>query len=147
MHLGKILVSAIVGTTAMTLFSYLLSDSKNKNLREPEILGQLLKRLPNHVSKKSALCAGWLAHYAIGVLFVAIYHELWKRVHIPPSIASGALLGTASGIVGAVARKWSFEAHPNPPAKDLKLFLYHLIVAHAVFGVFSASTYKLMRSR
>ncbi len=147
MQLGKILVSAVVGTTAMTLFSYILSDTENKNLREPEILGQLIKRLPNDVSKKSALSAGWLAHYAIGVLFVAIYHELWKREHIQPSIESGALLGTASGIVGVVSWKIFFESHPNPPVKDLKFFLYHLIFAHAVFGVLSAITYKQMCSR
>lgn len=146
MHFGKILFSAFMGTSAMTLFSYLLSESENKNLREPEILGQLIHRLPNEVSKKSAINKGWVAHYSIGFFFVTLYHQLWKREHIQPSIASGTLLGTASGIVGVGVWKTIFEVHPSPPAKDLKFYLSHLIVAHAVFGVFSAISYKFLRT-
>lgn len=37
MQTGKILISAIVGTSAMTIFSYLVSASENKNFREPEV--------------------------------------------------------------------------------------------------------------
>jgi hypothetical protein len=143
MNTGKVLASAIVGTSAMTLFSYLISKKENKNYREPEILGQLVKRLPTDTSKKSADIAGWFAHYTVGTLFVTLYNELWKRKKIEPTFTSGALLGAASGIVGIVGWKLFFESHPNPPAKNLKSYFGHLFLAHIVFGIFSSATYKL----
>ncbi len=142
MQPGKILISAIVGTSAMTLFSYLISKSENKNFREPEILGQLIQRLPKSFSKESAQIAGWCMHYLVGIVFVALYDELWKHKNIKPSLNSGTLLGAASGLTGITAWKGMFEAHPNPPAKNLKEFFGHLILAHVVFGIFSAITYK-----
>ncbi|NDP26785.1 MAG: hypothetical protein GZ087_05070 [Flavobacterium sp.] len=143
MKTGKILIAAIVGTSAMTLFSYLVSSSENKNFREPEVLGQLIKRLPKSRSKKSSQIAGWLLHYTIGISFVTFYHQLWKRKKINPSLASGAGLGAASGLVGVTGWKGMFEFHPKPPAKNLKPFFGHLILAHVVFGVFSALSYKV----
>lgn len=140
---GKILISAIVGTSAMTLFSYLTSNKKNKNFREPQLLGQLIKRLPVNGSKKSSQMAGWGMHYAIGTLFVVCYSELWEQTKGKPSLASGTVLGAGSGLVGVMGWKLMFEAHPNPPAKNLKPFFGHLILAHIVFGISSALTYKI----
>ena len=142
MQSGKTLFSAIVGTTAMTIFSYWVSSAANKNFREPKVLGQIIKCLPESHSKNSAQIAGWFLHYAVGVSFVAFYNELWRRKIIKPSLTSGALLGAASGLVGVTGWKGMFEVHPNPPAKNLKQFLGHLMLAHVVFGVFSALTYK-----
>ena len=144
MKLFKILISAIAGTTAMTIFSYLVSEYENKNFREPEVLGQLVERLPVNYSKKSALMAGWSLHYTIGISFVVFYHKLWKQKKIKPSITSGAMLGAASGLAGITAWKGMFEVHPCPQAKNLKSFFGHLMLAHVVFGVFSALTYKLI---
>lgn len=144
MQISKILVSAIIGTSAMTLFSYLVSNSKNKNFREPQILGTLIERLPKPVSKGSNQMTGWGLHYAIGVLFVVCYVILWKQTKARPTIISGTLLGAASGVVGVTGWKLMFGTHPNPPAKKLKPFFGHLILAHIVFGVFSALTHKLI---
>jgi hypothetical protein len=139
----KTLISAVVGTSAMTIFSYLVSRTENKNFREPEILGQLVDRLPTRTSKNFAQVAGWGAHYAAGMVFEVLYAELWKRDNkIKPTVASGALLGAASGLAGILVWKVAFEVHPNPPAKNLKKFFGHLMLAHVVFGVFSALTYK-----
>lgn len=142
MKTDKILIPALVGTSAMTLFSYQVTESKNKNFREPELLGILIKRLPISVSKESAQMAGWGMHYAIGILFVVFYSELWDRTIVKPSLTTGTLLGTGSGIIGVTGWKVMFEGHPNPPAKNLKPFFGHLLLAHIVFGIFSAITYK-----
>ncbi|MEO5572714.1 MAG: hypothetical protein ABIT08_06975 [Bacteroidia bacterium] len=139
----KILSSAIAGTSAMTLFSYLVSESKNKNFREPEILSQLIKRLPIQNSKTSADISGWCAHYTVGIIFVALYHELWKETKIKPSITSGITLGALSGLVGIGTWQGIFGMHPNPPSKNLKKYFKHLMIAHMVFGAFSAISYKL----
>ncbi len=144
MQTDKILIPGIAGTSAMTLFSYLVSESKNKNFREPEILGELIKRLQKSGSKGSAQMAGWGIHYAIGILFVACYSEIWEQTKVKPSLTSGALMGAANGIAGVAGWKLMFDSHPNPPAKHLKAFFGHLLPAHVVFGVFSAVTYKLL---
>lgn len=143
MQTNKIIIPGIVGTSAMTLFSYLISESKNKNFREPEILGVLIKRLSKNVSMESSQIKGWVIHYAIGILFVACYSELWEQTKIKPSLTSGTLLGAANGVVGVMGWKFMFKSHPNPPAKNLKAFFGHLILAHVVFGIFNALTYKL----
>jgi len=143
MQTGKVLLSSLVGTTAMTLFSYLVSEAKDRNFREPEVLGELVERLPASPSKKPSQMVGWFAHYAIGATFVAFYNELWKRKIVKPTVTSGALLGGASGVVGIVSWKAMFEGHPDPQRKNLKRFFGHLMLAHVVFGVFSAITYKV----
>ena len=117
MQTGKIIIPAIVGTSAMTLFSYLVSESKSENFREPVVLAHLIKRLPNSFSKDKAQIAGWSVHYATGLLFVIFYNEIWKRKKILPSVTSGALIGAASGVAGIIGWKCMFEAHPNPPAE------------------------------
>ncbi|PKQ43627.1 hypothetical protein [Confluentibacter flavum] len=141
-QIGKTLISAIVGTTAMTLFSYLVSESKNKNFREPQIMGQLVERLPTSDSKESAHMAGWGMHYATGILFMLIYIKLLEKTGAKPTLTSGALLGVTSGLAGILGWKGMFEGHPNPPAKNLKAFFGHLMLAHVVFGVFSVLTHK-----
>jgi hypothetical protein len=142
MKTGNILISAIVGTSAMTIFSYLVSNSKNKNFREPEVLGKLIKALPPNISKDTAQLTGWGLHYTIGLAFVACYNEIWKQTKIKPSLTSGVLMGAASGVVGILGWKLMFKAHPNPPAKNLKPFFGHLLLAHIVFGIFSTLSYK-----
>ncbi|TDN95010.1 hypothetical protein DET49_10376 [Salegentibacter sp. 24] len=142
MNTGKILISSIIGTSAMTIFSYLVSNSKNKNFREPEVLGKLIKALPLNISKDTAHLAGWGMHYTIGFAFVASYNEIWKQTKVKPSLTSGILMGTASGVLGTLGWKLMFKVHPNPPAKNLKPFFGHLLLAHIVFGIFSALSYR-----
>jgi len=142
MQTGKILISAIVRTSAMPIFSYLVSTSENKNFREPEVLGKLIERLPKSRSNESSKIAGLFLRYTIGISFVAFYNELWKRKKIKPTLTSGALLGAASGLIGITGWKGMFEVHPNPPAKNLKQYFGHLMLTHVVFGVFSALLLK-----
>lgn len=143
MKYPQILLPAIAGTSAMTFYSYLVSKSKNKNFREPEILGELIKRMSGNCSRELARMAGWGIHYSIGILFVACYTEFWEKTKVKPSLTSGALMGAANGVVGILGWNLIFASHPNPPAKNLTPFLGHLLPAHVVFGIFSAITYKL----
>jgi len=139
---NNILIPGIVGTSAMTVFSYMVSESKKRNFREPEVLGQLIARLPARVTKEKALLAGWGLHYAIGVIFMTFFNGFWKHNGGKPSLLSGAKLGAASGLIGTISWKGMFEIHANPPAKNLKRFFGHLILAHVVFGVFCSLAYK-----
>lgn len=143
MERGKILLSGITGTSAMTLFSYWVSESKNKNFSEPEILSQLMKRFPTNITKTQADIAGWCIHYAIGIVFALMYYETWKISKTKPTIPSGALLGALSGLAGIAAWQITFAVHPNPPAKNLKKYFGHLLIAHIVFGIFSTIPFTL----
>lgn len=147
MQPGKTFLSTIAGTSAMTLFSYLISEANDENYKEPEVLGQLIKRLPDGPSNEKARIAGWGGHYAAGLAFELIFNEVWEREWMKPSIASGALMGVTSGVAGIVAWKVAFDAHPNPPVKNLKKYFAHLMLAHVVFGVSSALTYKLLAAK
>ena len=136
-HLNKIFTSALVGTSAMTVFSYLVSDAKKENFREPEVLAQMITKLVEETKIKNAEIEGWIIHYVIGIIFNVIYVQLWNN-KITPSNKSGLFLGAASGALGILAWQLAFKIHPDPPVKNLKKYFGHLFVAHLIFGVFSA---------
>ncbi|HZV68437.1 MAG TPA: hypothetical protein VFG10_02805 [Saprospiraceae bacterium] len=145
MQSRKVISSALTGTAFMTLFSYLVSDSKNKNFREPDVLANLLRSLFPDFDKQHATVAGWSSHLAAGILFTTLYDLIWENTKIKPNLVSGLLFGAASGLVGILIWKISFEAHPHPPIKDLKTYFGHLMLAHLVFGASSAMGYNLVK--
>ena len=72
----------------------------NENFKEPGHLATLIGRLAPALSKKARQLAGWGAHYAMGVVFAAVYVELWETGKIRHTIRNGFILGTVSGIAG-----------------------------------------------
>ncbi|WP_194776254.1 hypothetical protein [Pararhodonellum marinum] len=142
MKVQPLVKSAISGTSAMTLFSYLVSEKKEENFREPVILADLLSRLSPSLRKSDAIIEGWGLHYLVGLMFAFGYHKLWQTGKVKPGILSGSLLGAASGVAGILVWKTVFKLHPNPPAKNLKKYFGHLLLAHVVFGAFAGMGYK-----
>ena len=143
MQTNKILSAAVLGTTAMTLFSYLISDKKKKNFLEPDVLSQLINRIVP-IDKDHAELAGWGSHYSTGVIFATAYAKLLEVTKMKPTLLSGLLFGTGSGLLGMLAWKLTFKGHPNPPIKDLKGYLGHLLLAHMVFGTFATAGYNII---
>lgn len=45
MKKSNVVAGAIAGTAAMTLFSYFLSGKKDKDFREPALLGKMINRV------------------------------------------------------------------------------------------------------
>src|SRR5687767_14608065 len=112
--------AGIAGTLPMTAYSFLVSEIRNKNFKEPHLLGTLLRRLVNGSSGKSSRVAGWIVHLAVGVIFAELYALVAKKVSLQPAVPAGALLGGLSAIAGVVAWHLSLEAHPYPPAVNRK---------------------------
>ena len=136
---AKVGAAAVSGTTAMTAFSYKVSEEKNKQFREPELLNSLVKRLiPMHVPR----AIGWAMHYSVGLLFSLIYHQIWRRTKLKPGITTGLALGAISGVIGAATWKTLLSLHPNPPRIKEKNYYLHLLLAHIVFGAFAAMGYQ-----
>jgi hypothetical protein len=142
MELIPTIKSMITGTSAMTLFSYLISEKRDQNFREPLVLADLIARFSPKIQKSDAALEGWALHYLAGFGFSYLYDRLWKSGKVKPTVFSGMLLGAASGVTGILVWKTVFKLHPNPPAKNLKKYFGHLMLAHIVFGAFSSLGYR-----
>ncbi len=142
MDIAKTLSSAIGGTSLMSLFSYLVSDTKHKNFKEPEVLSELIQRVIPDIKDKQADLAGWALHFAAGTAFTAIYDQVWEKTSIKPNIKSGAVMGALSGLAGIAIWRATIAMHPKPPIKDYNSYYKHLMLAHVFFGIAAALSYK-----
>jgi hypothetical protein len=138
------ILSASAGTTLMTLFSYLVSIAEKENFSEPEHLGTLMHRLVPGSSKRMSQVAGWGVHYAVGLVFVLAYRELWKTGKVKKSLTNGLVLGALSGTLAVLVWKATMKAHPTPPWIDFTKYYIQLVPAHAVFAVCATLTSRLL---
>jgi hypothetical protein len=141
---GKIIVAGLIGTTFMTIYSYLISKKEKEQYREPELLNALIDRskyLPSIPNKKVHL-AGWATHYAIGILFVLFYRLLWKKSLEEPTIAKIFVIGAASGAIGILSWKFFFSEHDNPPSNNRRGYYRQLFYAHLIFVAAAVLSYK-----
>ncbi|PKD17013.1 hypothetical protein APR41_06135 [Salegentibacter salinarum] len=145
MEVFIILISGLVATTSMTLFSYLVSNFKSKQFREPELLNSLISRseiIELRPSKNHFL--GWVIHYLIGWFFVVVFSLIWEYTQFSTNIISGAVLGLAAGIIGIFGWKTMFKLNQNPPEIDFSQFYIQLIIAHILFGLSAAIVYAYL---
>ena len=133
MKKGNIFLAAAAGTAAMTLFSYLVSREKNKNFREPRLLGKMVYRAVPAIKKPEAEVAGWILHVGTGLLFVKGYKVILDHTKLGLNLPEEILLGVAAGAVAVIIWKSTFSLHPDPPEIDFKSFYGHLMLAHIVF--------------
>jgi hypothetical protein len=134
--------AAVAATTAMTLFSYILSKKKGENFREPALLADYAKRNLG-TSKKKSQPLGWATHYVVGLGFAIGYRLLLRATRLRPSPKNGIPFGAAAGVIGIFWWKNLFERHLLPPNTSKKRFFRQLIVAHLIFGlVLSETTQK-----
>ena len=142
----KVLLSGFMGTNFMTASSYLMSVLADENFREPEHLATMIGRLAPGMSKHAKVIAGWAAHYGMGIVFAAVYVELWDSGKIKHTIRNGIMLGAISGFLGFLIWKATFKIHPLPPWVDFEKYYLQRIPAHIVFVVFATITYRLIHA-
>lgn len=136
MDITLVLNSAIIATSAMTVFSYIYSSIVNRQFSEPELLNMLLTSWssePQVFSKTSLLC--WLIHYFVGLFFMVIFYFIWNQLKFEVSWTAGLLFDFLAGIIGVIGWHLTFWIHPNPPTLDFKHYYGHLILAHIIFGI------------
>ena len=138
----KVTVAATAGTVAMTAFSYAATHKENKEFREPVVLAKLFKRLFPKVSDEKSYVAGWLMHYGAGVAFATVYHQLFRKNILKPTVWNGLLLGGVNGLIGVAIWKATIKAHPTPPKISYKRYYRHLLLAHLIFGIGTAIGYR-----
>lgn len=143
-QLSKTVLSGGAGTVMMTLGSELMTKIFGENFSEPDHLETMIKRLAPMLSKQAKVIAGWGAHLTMGLIFAAIYVELWEKREIKHSITNGIILGVLSGLIGLLIWKGTFKAHPLPPWLNYNAFYLQRIPAHVVFAVTATITYRLI---
>ncbi|WP_010230884.1 hypothetical protein [Gillisia marina] len=144
MEITRIFVSGFVATSAMTAFSYIVSNIRNKQFREPELLNKLLSKsnfFRLELSKTSI--AGWILHYIIGWIFVVLFELIWNIELIPLSVLSGILLGFAAGIIGVLGWQIMFSLNKNVKKIKWSEYYFQLIIAHIIFGICAVGIYLI----
>jgi hypothetical protein len=140
----KIIIAGIVGTTFMTLYSYLKAKKENQEYVEPIMINKLIdnsKNLPS-IRDEDIHPAGWVLHYLTGVSFVTLYWLLWKKCLKKPTIAKIIIVGSVSGLAGIMVWKALFTQHNRPPHNYRHGYYRQLFIAHIVFSYFALTTYK-----
>jgi H+/Cl- antiporter ClcA len=142
----KIIIAGIVGTTFMTLYSYLKAKKENQEYVEPVMINKLIdnsKNLPS-MQDEDIHPAGWGLHYAAGVSFVGLYWLLWKKVLTKPTVPKILIVGALSGLVGILVWKMLFRQHKRPPYNYRHGYYRQLFTAHIIFSLFALVTYRTL---
>jgi hypothetical protein len=132
--------SSILATSVMTLFGYGYSFITGNNLKEPRLLGKLIRRGGPKGNKQSTRFSGWVVHYAVGLLFTEMYLEFWKNVPEDGRLKSGFMFGAIGGLAAILIWRLTFAFHPNPPTVNFSRFAINLFIGHILFGIVSAFT-------
>ena len=139
MKTGSVLFGAVVGTAAMTLFSYFLSGKKDKEFKEPKLLGKMVNRAFPSLGKTPSEIAGWMMHGSMGVIFAFTYRELIEKIQFRGDLSDDIFIGAVNGVAGIVIWKTVFSLHPDPPKIHFTSFYQHLILAHIIFSTTALS--------
>jgi hypothetical protein len=139
-RLFKILAGTLAGTSALTTTSYKLSELRNRQFREPELINSFLKKKFGLKIPKDHP-NGWIIHFIIGALFLAAYDRVWSIDGINKSVKNDLLLGTVTGLIGVAA--WKLISKLEPKIKALKKDEYYvqLFLSHLVFSLLSSTVY------
>ncbi|WP_300435355.1 hypothetical protein [Christiangramia sp.] len=143
----RIILSSIIGTSLMTIYSYWEAERQREQFEEPMMLNKLIHRATSKTFMlKPSILPGWILHYSIGGLFNIVYDQFWKYSSLQPGVPGGFLLGVPSGLLGMAAWASVLHLHPDPPKTHLANHLKQLFTAHLIFGITSALTYRLVHN-
>jgi Na+/proline symporter len=140
----KIIIAGVAGTTLMTLYSYYKANKEKQQYREPVLLNKLINRsevLPDKIHDNHP--AGWVSHYAVGILFVTAYYLFWKKALHNPTPYRIAVVGALSGGVAIAAWKLMFASNDNPPDNNRYGYYRQLFIAHIIFSISALAVYKI----
>ncbi|WP_343707343.1 hypothetical protein [Flavobacterium sp.] len=140
----QLILVAIGATSAMTWFSYAMSENFRELYNEPVLLGFALRKTKISLSEKSQKTWGWLIHYIIGFLFVMGYHIIWVKDILPISPLSALILGVISGVIGILSWIVIFKMTDHQPPIDFKGYYIQLFFAHIIFAVTATVLYSII---
>jgi hypothetical protein len=137
----NVIAAGLVGTSAMTLFSYATSWISGNNFSEPVLLGKLLRSTLLTRQSRIALPAGWAAHYAFGCALAAVFCRSWTLIGSKPNTTRALAYGWCSGLAAILWWHAAFRLHPRAQRLARGEFYLHMLIAHLVYSVSTAQTY------
>lgn len=146
MNIIKTLLSGIVATSAMTLYSYAVSRSKKENFREPELLAELADDFLPASAQNLAIPVGWIAHYKVGLGLALALEAYWQKSGKKRSLSNGILAGAVAGLGGIMVWELTFRLHPREPRIPYKRFYGQLLLAHILYAVTLAKMQKTLEA-
>lgn len=142
MNVKEIVLAGIAGTTAFTIFSYIISKATGENFKEPQLLGRMIEDVTPNADEPESQFSGWLLHYLIGVGFSTSYKMLLKLTPMKPTITNGAIVGAASAIPAVASWHSALSVHPTPPRDKTVDYFLQLSIGHIIFGMASFWVFK-----
>lgn len=142
MNVVKTLLSGIVATSAMTLYSYAVARKKEENFREPELLAELADDFLPGSAEKMALPIGWMAHYQVGMGLALALQAYWQKTHTRQTLLNGLISGAVAGLGGITVWELTFRMHPREPKIPYTRFYGQLLIAHMIYGMTLAKCKK-----
>lgn len=139
----KIALATVAGTSVMTAFSYLASESFNKLWKEPVLLNLVAARAHIDFSPRRKSIFGWIIHYMIGLAFVLCYHFIWKYSDMEPTWPCALIFGAVSGLIGIFSWFFLFKIPDEKPKIKIRQYYLQLFVAHIFFALAVAAVYQL----
>ncbi len=144
MEVVQIAIAAAAGTSVMTAFSYLASESFGRLWKEPVLLNLVTAKAKTDFSPKRKSVFGWIIHYAIGLAFVLCYHLIWKYSDARPTWACGLFFGAGSGLLGICSWSFLFRLPAEKPKIGIRQYYLQLFIAHIFFALAVVAAYKLL---
>jgi len=131
------LISSLIATAVMTIFSFLFSAFFRREYQIPIVISHVLADLFRKKANPVYLACGWLGHFVIGIIFSsAFYFPHWAREsRYDVSLMYGFAMGCAFGAIGCLL--WRAVFYVTPFSKPLLPYGYyvHLYLAHILFAV------------
>lgn len=146
MRILQIIIATLAATSAMTMFSYLLSEVLKKQFKEPVLLADGLASLNLFADTKQRQIAAWGLHYTIGLIFIIAYDIIWNNTSIDPTWFCGVLFGIISGIIGILGWKLIFRMLPKIVRISFNAYFLQLFLAHVVFALVAVATYNIIEN-
>jgi len=128
-----VLAEAFTGIVLMTFFSYLVTQVFMDCHMDPRLLNFLFAQTKIEVLSDKR--AGWIVHYAIGVLFVVAYQVIWNTTAINPTWPTAFWFGVISGLIGIGGWTIMFSVARQKPKINFLGYFAQLLVAHVVFAI------------
>lgn len=144
MEIGLILLATVAATSLMTAFSYTISEAFRELYKEPLLLQFLITRFNIGIKGTMKVIAGWTLHYFIGLLFVLIFHFLWKSGLFEITWPAGLIYGVIIGVIGIGGWMVMFILSNYKPRIDFKGYYLQLFLAHVIFAMTIVAVYKIM---
>jgi uncharacterized BrkB/YihY/UPF0761 family membrane protein len=129
-NLTKAVLGGLIGTGVMTILLFVLAMAGMPAVNPPEMLAEMME---------ISLFAGWLMHFAIGIIFALMYS--YFMIHLVQKIKNNILRGAVFGMIifvlsqAAMAGTAALINDQQPVEDNMVLIVIGGILGHIAYGI------------